>query len=133
MRLVAAALAAFALAGCGAPAADLFEVKRTGADKNANLTLLVSDDGFITCNGVQHEVPGQTLLDARELTRDLSKQAELNLTLPPGANPILQYTVRMQAGSGAFADTSRPMPAAFAKLTVFTKHISEDVCGLKRG
>ncbi len=127
-----AALAALLLAGCGAPAADLFVVKRTGADANANLTLLVSDDGSVTCNGKRHEVPGDTLLEARELTRDLSPQAELNLELPPGPKSVLSYNVRMQAGTIVFSDTSRPLPGSFAKLTVFTKHVSEDVCGLKR-
>jgi hypothetical protein len=123
---------ALLMTGCGAPAADLFEVTRSGADTNANLKLLVSDDGSVTCNGARHEVPGQTLLDARELTRDLAQQAELNLALPPGPNPVLEYKVRMQAGTVSFADTSRPLPPSFAQLTVFTKHVSEDVCGLKR-
>jgi hypothetical protein len=92
----------------------------------------VSDDGTVTCNGRKHEVPGETLLDARELTRKLSEQAELNLTLPPGPNAVLNYRVRMQAGTVAFADTSRPLPPSFAELTLFTKHVSEDICGLAR-
>ena len=32
------------VAGCGGPAGDLFEVKRSGADRAANLTLVVSED-----------------------------------------------------------------------------------------
>jgi hypothetical protein len=133
MRVAALALLALVLAGCGAPAADLFVVKRAGADRNANLTLLVSDDGSVTCNGRRHEIPGDMLLDARELTRNLGPQAELNLALPRGPKAVLTYHVRMQAGTLAFSDTSRPMPSSFAQLTVFTKHVSEDVCGLKRG
>ena len=43
------------LAGCGGPAGDLFEVKRSGADRAANLTLVVSDDGFVTCNGAKKD------------------------------------------------------------------------------
>jgi hypothetical protein len=131
MRLAALALALF-LSGCGAPAADLFVVHRSGADRNANLTLLVTDDGTVTCNGAQHVISGDTLLKARQLTRDLSKQAELNLTLPPGPNPVLSYKVRMEAGTVAFADTSRPLPRSFTELTVFTKDVSEDVCGINR-
>ena len=122
-----------AVAACGAPSADLFEVQRSGVDRNANLKLLVSDDGTVTCNGRKHEVPGETLLEARELTRKLSEQAQLNLALPPGPHPELTYRVRMEAGTVAFADTSRPLPQSFAELTVFTKHVSEDVCGLRRG
>jgi hypothetical protein len=121
-----------ALSGCGAPAADLFLVTRSGADRNANLTLLVSDDATVTCNGAKHTVSGDTLLRARELARQLSTQAELNLQLPPGPNPVLSYKVRLQAGTVAFADTSRPLPRSFTELTAFTKDVSENVCGLRR-
>ena len=40
---------------------------------------------------------------------------------------------RMEAGTLAFSDTSRPLPSEFAQLELFTKSISEDVCGLRRG
>jgi hypothetical protein len=125
-------LVALAFAGCGAAATDLFEVRRTGADRNANLTLLVSDDGGVTCNGKAHALDGPMLLRARDLARRLSEQAELNLELPPGPDPVLSYRVRMEAGTVAFADTSRPLPQAFSELTLFTKQVSEDVCGLAR-
>jgi hypothetical protein len=130
----AAVLVALAFAGCGSPAPDLFEVKRSGADRNANLTLLVSDDGSVTCNGGQRRpIANETLLRARELERDLSEQAELHLVLPPGPNAILEYKVQMEAGTLGFADTSRPLPSAFAQLTAFTSDVSERVCGIVRG
>jgi hypothetical protein len=128
-----ALLAVLALAGCGSPPADLFVVDRSGSDRNANLTMLVSDDGRVTCNGAEHPISNRQLLDARALTRDLSKQAELHVALPPGPNSVLSYKVRMQAGTISFSDTSRPLPSAFTRLTVFTKDVSEDVCGLRRG
>jgi hypothetical protein len=46
---------------------------------------------------------------------------------------VLAYDVELQEGRVAFSDTSRPMPAAFARLTAFTADISEAVCGIKRG
>jgi hypothetical protein len=128
----AVVLAALALAGCGSPSADLFVVKRSGADRNANLTLLVSDDGTVTCNGKKHEIPNEKLLDARQLTRELSPQAELHLVLPPRPGTVLSYKVRMEAGTLAFSDTSRPLPSEFAELELFTKGVAEDVCGLRR-
>ena len=133
MRWALALVAALVLAGCGSPAPDLFEVKRTGADANANLTLLVSDDGSVTCNGgKRHPVPNELLLRARELERDLSEPAELHLVLEPGQGSVLSYGVRMEAGTLAFADTSRPLPAPFARLMAFTKDVGEDVCGIVR-
>jgi hypothetical protein len=128
-----ALLGLLGLAGCGSPPADLFVVNRSGSDRNANLTMLVSDDGTVACNGKEHPISNQQLLDARALTRDLSKQAELHVALPPGPNSVLSYKVRMQAGTIAFSDTSKPLPTAFTRLTVFTKDISEDICGLSRG
>jgi hypothetical protein len=38
----------------------------------------------------------------------------------------------MEAGTVAFSDTSRPLPMPFTQLEVFTKNVSEDVCGLRR-
>jgi hypothetical protein len=131
--LLAAIALALALAGCGSPAGDLFIVKRSGADRNANLTLLVSDDGTVTCNGGKRQpIPNERLLDARRLTRELSEQAVLHLVLPARPGSVLSYNVRMQAGTVAFSDTSRPLPRAFTELELFTKDISEDVCGLRR-
>jgi hypothetical protein len=127
--LVSVALAS----GCGGPAADLFEVTRTGADANANLTLLVSDDGTVTCNGTKHSIPNELLLRARELARRMSEQAELNLALPAGPNPVLNYKARMEAGTIAFSDTSRPLPRSFTDLTSFTNDVAENVCRITRG
>ena len=132
MKLAALGLVALIAAGCGSPSADLFLVDRSGNDRNANLTLLVSDDGTVTCNGAKHEIPNDKLLDARKLTRELSPQAELHLVLPARPGTVLSYKVRMEAGTVAFSDTSRPLPSEFAQLEVFTKSISEDVCGLRR-
>jgi hypothetical protein len=133
VKLAALALVALIAAGCGSPSADLFLVNRSGSDRNANLTLLVSDDGTVTCNGTKHEIPNAKLLDARELTRALSPQAQLHLVLPPRPGAVLSYKVRMEAGTVTFSDTSRPLPTEFAELELFTKSIAEDVCGISRG
>jgi len=133
VKLAALALVALIAAGCGSPSADLFLVDRSGNDRNANLTLLVSDDGTVTCNGAKHEIPNDKLLDARKLTRALSPQAQLHLVLPPRPGAVLSYKVRMEAGTVTFSDTSRPLPTEFAELELFTKSIAEDVCGKSRG
>jgi hypothetical protein len=126
------ALAALALAGCGSPPPDLFVVTRSGPDPAANLRMVVSDGGSVTCNGKEHPLDADRLLRARQLARDLSKQAELRLELPPGPNANLSYKVRLEAGTVAFSDTSRGNPQAFYRLAAFTKDVSERVCGIVR-
>ena len=120
------------LAGCGSPSPDLFVVKRSGPDPKANLTMRVSDGGSVFCNGKEHALGAKRLLQARELTRQLSKQAELGLELPPGPGANLRYRVRLEAGTVAFSDTSRGNPRDFYELAAFTKDVSEDICGIVR-
>jgi len=132
VRRAVLALAALALVACGSPPPDLFVVTRSGPDPAANLTMVVSDGGSVTCNGKQHPLDAKRLLKARQLTRDLAKQAELGLELPPGPNANLSYKVRLEAGTVRFSDTSRGNPLAFFQLAAFTKDVSERVCGIVR-
>ena len=125
-------LTALGLVGCGSSAPDLFEVHRSGADRAANLTMVVNDGGSVSCNGREHELPPKQLLRARELTRALGDSAELGLDLPPAPGSVLSYRVRLQAGTIAFADNSRHLPRPLIQLEQFTKDVSENVCGVRR-
>ena len=134
MRRALAGLAAVLLVGgCGAPSADLFEVVRSGKDRNANVRLLVSDDGTVRCNR-REPVPlgAERLLTARELARDLETQAALGLELPRPRGSILSYRVRLEDGTIAFADRSRGLPPAFNRVAAFTADVAERVCKLNR-
>jgi hypothetical protein len=132
VRRAALALAALLVAGCGTASPDLFEVRRSGEDRAANLTLVVNDGGQVTCNGREHELDADRLLRARELSRELAEPAELGVELPPGPGANLSYRVRMEAGTVAFSDTSRGNPPAFNQLAAFTKDVAERVCGIVR-
>ena len=131
-RALAAAALLLALASCGSRPPDLFVVQRSGADRNANVELLVSDGGSVTCNGKEHPLDADRLLTARRLQRDLSPQAELSIQLPPGPGTELSYRVRMESGTIAFSDRSRGIPQTFQRLAAFTKDVTERVCGIER-
>jgi hypothetical protein len=130
--MLALALAAAAVAGCGSPPPDLFEVERSGSDPNANVNLVVSDGGSVTCNGKQHPLDAGRLLTARQLERDLEPQAELGIQLPQGTSGELAYKVRMEAGSLAFGDESPQIPRTFLRLAAFTSDVTEHVCDIQR-
>jgi hypothetical protein len=131
-RLPGAALVALALAGCGTPSPDLFVIERSGADRNANLEMLVNDGGSVTCEGERHGLDAERLLTARELARDLQPQAALNLELPPGPAAQLTYRVSLQDGAVEFSDTSPAIPLTFQRLAAFAKDVAERVCGIER-
>jgi hypothetical protein len=131
-RALPAVLAALALAGCGTPPPDLFAVERSGADPNANVRLVVSDGGSVTCNGEEHALDAERLLDARRLLRDLEPQAELGIELPPGPGSQLSYKASMEKGTIAFSDQSEGIPQTFQRLAAFTTDVAERVCGIER-
>ena len=133
MRFLAPAIAAIVLAGCGSDSPDLFELRRSGKDPAANVRMVISDGGTVTCNGGKSRaLPGDTLLEARELARDLEAQAALSIELPPEKNSTLRYVVRTGSGRIAFSDTSRGRPRTFDRLVAFSKNVIEDVCKIKR-
>lgn len=132
LALAAAAVAATAVAGCGTPPPDLFSVERSGADRNANVDVVVSDGGSVTCDGEQHPLDADRLLTARQLVRDLAPQSELGIELPPGPGSELSYRVSMETGSIAFSDRSDGVPRTFLRVAAFTKDVTERVCGIER-
>src|SRR5438067_10593059 len=114
-RLAAAAVLAVSLGGCGGPAADLFVVQRSGSIPGARLSLRVSDDGFVRCDGGKRQAMGDSaLLKARQLARDLDDIALE--TLPPGPRSVLRYRIRVEAGNISLSDSSPRQRKALAQL-----------------
>ena len=137
-RLVAA-LAATALAGpgllaaCGSVAPDLFTVQRTGVIPGARLNLIVRDNGQVRCNGAaQRLITDPELLQARQLQRDLDKDATDGLILAPGRQSILTYAVTTPAGRIRFSDTSPGVQPVLLRLAAFTREVATGVCQLPR-
>jgi hypothetical protein len=128
-----AALATLATAGCGQRAADLFVVHRSGGIPGARLALLVSDDGFVSCNGAEpRQLSGDQLLTARGIERDLGDLAADRVSLPPGPGAVLTYRVRTARGSVRFSDTSRGQRPVLFRTAAFVREVARRVCGLPR-
>ena len=131
-RALIASLLAALLAGCGSRPPDLMVVERSGADRNANVELLVNDGGSVRCDGEEHALDAERLLTARRLVDDLERQAELGIELPRGPGSQLSYRVSMEAGTIAFSDRSEGVPSTFQRLAAFTTDVTERVCGIER-
>jgi hypothetical protein len=128
-----AAAASILLAGCsGVTAPDLFIVYRTGSTPGARLTLLVNEEGRVSCNG--HEAAKKLgdpqIIKAREIQEELEKPSAGHMSLAARRGSVLSYYVRDEKGSVHFADNSAGQPAAFHKLQLFTLQAAQEVCGL---
>ncbi len=130
----AAVTAILILAACGTQkSADLFLVKRTGTIPGANLTLLVSDDGTVRCNGgAPRPLPNDRLLQARELTNQLAVDKNKPIPEIGVVNPIYEFSVRFGAGQVSWQDGNPGVPSSFKELAYFTRKVAKNVCQLKR-
>jgi hypothetical protein len=136
-KLALLAFAATVLGGCGGVTApDLFIVQRSGSGPDAKLTLLVNEEGGVTCNGVSSssshklKLSDAQLVQARAIQEDLHDPASEHMSLPPGAKSVLSYRVRDEAGSVSFSDTSAGQPPVFRQLALFVLRAAQQVCHL---
>jgi hypothetical protein len=128
----AIAVAAVFVAGCGGvSAADLFIVTRTGAGPHAKLTVLVNEEGGVSCNGGPTlKLSDPQLIEASDIKEDLQKPASSGLSLPPRAGSVLSYSVRDENGTVRFSDNSVDQPTVLRKLALFVLETSQRVCHL---
>jgi hypothetical protein len=128
-----AAVGLLTLTGCGSEASDLFVVSRSGDVPGARLTLRITDDGRVSCNGRPLvDITSDQLITARESTRDLKKPATARVRLAPGRQPVFSYRARTQDGSVAWSDDSRGQPAVLFRLAKLTRDVAKGPCHLAR-
>ena len=125
--------ACLALAGCGfnvAPS-DLFVLHRSGQGRE--LTLLVSDGGTIRCdNGPPRPISDALLLQARDLADDLDKDVKAGLRpASPSTRSVYTYSIKLQDGTIAFADTDAAAHAELGRAQLFTAQATEGPCAAR--
>jgi hypothetical protein len=128
-----AVLAGTLLIGCGGVTApDLFIVYRSGSTPQARLTLLVNEEGGVTCDGraAAQKLSDPQIVKAREIQEDLAKPASSHVSLPPRPRSVLRYFVRDESGYVRFSDNSAGQPAVFQKLQLFVVQTAQEICHL---
>ena len=137
LALAASLLVLGSLTACGGVTApDLFIVQRSGSGPGARLTLLVNEEGRVHCNGVgarsgrQFKLSDSALVQARAIQEDLKEPASEHLSLAPGPESVLSYSVRDENGSVHFSDNSSGQPKVLHELALFVLQTAQRVCGL---
>ena len=122
---------ALILAGCsGVTAADLFVVNRSGATPDAKLTLLVNEEGGVSCDGrkASRKLEDAQIVKAREIQEELLKPSSAHLSLPPQKGSTLSYSVRDESGTVNFSDNSARQPLVLQKLQLFVLQTAQQIC-----
>ena len=132
MRWIALlATGALVVAGCGfdVQLQDLFLLTRTG--QGTKLTLLVNDDGSVSCDGGKSKMLSSSMLiTARNLADSLGGDASHNLDLPPRPGTVYRYTIKLEQGTIRFSDRDTAHFPNLAQAELFTVEAAQQVCRL---
>ena len=117
--------------GCGGiQAPDLFIVQRSGSVAGARLTLLVNEEGGVSCNGgATLKLSDPALVQARAIQEELLELAP-HISLPARPGSVLAYYVRDEHGSVRFADNSAGQPKVLHSLALFVLQTAQQICHL---
>ena len=124
--LAVASLAA--LAGCGGGAGELITISTSGGGGD-NHRLVVTGDGRGTCDGKNEKVlPSEHVLDAREVERELKKDAKARASFTNGPKDARRYVVSTNDGLVTFTEGAKGAPAVIPKTIVLTQELKGDLC-----
>ena len=126
-----AALGCLALAGCGGESGDLMAIQVEGgvAKDRGPLDIVLASDGRGTCNDRPSEtVPSETVIDARELERELSDLAEEGARFQGGSGA--SYVVRIKAGTVRWTEGARGLPRVLPQTQLLALRLDRLLCRL---
>ncbi len=122
-------MAAGLLSGCGGSAGDLIAFEVSGGFQAVDIGITVTDDGRGSCDsGPLKPITGQTLLDARELKRELVPLANQAKEYPTPGPDQRQYVIRMQEGTVTWPEGTQGLPPALGKAVLLERSLEQQLC-----
>jgi hypothetical protein len=122
-------LVAVALAGCGGAPGDLLAVDVNGGPAKRRQAIVVTDNGHASCNGrASQDIGSDALIDAREITRDLGKDAERAAVYDSRSPEATRYVVRIKKGIVRWDDRARGLPSVLSKAQLFALQQGRRLC-----
>jgi hypothetical protein len=121
--------AVVALAGCGGTSGDLIAIEVSGGFQPKTVAITVTDDGRGTCDrGPLKPISGQTLLDAREIQRELAPYANQARVFPSAGADQRQYELRMREGAVTWPEGGQGLPPALGKAVLLERSLEQQLC-----
>ncbi len=118
------------LGGCGGTAGDLIAIEVSGGFEPRAVEVTVTGDGRARCGrGPLEPLPGELLLDARELERQLSPLAEDARSFGEAGGDRRAYNARMGAGAVRWVEGGPDLPPALGEAVVLQRALEREICG----
>lgn len=128
--LLLGAAALIPLGGCGGTAGDLIAIEVSGGFEPRAVEVSVTGDGRARCGrGALEPLPGELLLDARELERQLSPLAVAARSFGSAGGDRRVYSARMVAGAVRWVEGAPDLPPALGAAVVLQRALEREICG----
>ena len=122
-------LLAVALAGCGGSPGDLLAIDVRGGPAQRNDSIVVTGDGHATCNGgPSKDLGSATLIDAREIERELKDDAERAAVYESTRPGATRYVARTNDGAVRWDDRAPGLPKVLAQAQLFALQQGRRLC-----
>jgi hypothetical protein len=125
-----AAVAALALVACGGEAGDLLALEISGGFQPEAVRLTVTEDGRGTCDGGElRPIPGERLIEARDLERDLEGLARDGASFgAPSAADARSYVARTREGTVRWVEGAPDLPEVLPRAALLAQQLEEELC-----
>lgn len=126
-----AALVALSLSGCGGEAGDLLALEVSGGFQREPVRLTVTEDGRGTCDGgALQPVAGDSLIEAREVERDLAALAEEGASFGTarGARDRRHYVARTRVGTVRWVEGAPGLPEVLPQAALLAQQLQGKLC-----
>jgi hypothetical protein len=126
---VIAVAAAVAAGGCGGSAGDLIAIEVSGGFEGARRALVVTEDGRGRCDGSElRPIESQTLIDAREVQRDVSDLAGEGARFDGPRTDRRLYAVRTRDGTVRWVEGAPGLPKALPEAAQLALRLERELC-----
>jgi hypothetical protein len=127
---IAGLAAALAIAACGGPTGDLMAIEVSGGPAHYAQRIVIHANGEAVCNnGKTMDIGSQSLLDAREVERDLTDlAARAAVYANPGATDVPSYVARTKDGTVRWQEGSPGLPPVLPKAQLLALQLGRKLC-----
>ncbi len=133
------------LTACGGEAGDLLALEISGGFQDEPVRLTVTEDGRGSCDqGELEPIPGERLIEARDVERDLETLAEDGTSFgdpggssdeaaenraPQEADERRLYVARTRAGTVRWVEGTPELPEVLPRAALLAQELQDDLCG----
>jgi hypothetical protein len=126
---VGAVALAIAASGCGGSAGDILAIEVSGGFSGERRSLVVTEDGRGRCDGGElRPIESRTLIDARQVRRDLEQYADRGARFEGPRADRRVYAARTRDGAVRWVEGAPGLPRVLPEAASLALRLERELC-----